>query len=70
MGQSPVAMRLDPGNLGFELGDPLAQFIVRIAIEALGGEQAGRIIAGTGAIIIVHGDNFRRPDLAVNLCWR
>ena len=70
MGQSPVAMGLDPGNFSFQLGDPLAQFIVRIAIEALGGEQAGRIIAGTGAIIVVHGDNFRRPDLAVNLSWR
>ena len=70
MGQSPVAMRLDAGNFSFQLGDPLAQFLVRIAIEALGDEQAGRILAGTGAIIIVHGDNFRRPDLAVNLCWR
>ncbi len=70
MGLSAIAMRLDPGNLGFQLGDPLAQFIVRIAIKALGGEQAGRIIAGTGAIIVVHGDNFRRPDLAVNLSWR
>lgn len=59
-------MCLNPDNFGFELGNPFAQFIVRIAIQALGGEQAGRIVAGAGAIIIVHKVNFERRTLAVN----
>lgn len=63
-------MSLNAGNFSFELGDPLAQFVVRIAIEALGGEQTGRIIAGTGAIIVVHCANFGPLVLAVNWCWR
>ena len=70
MGQSAIAMRLNPPNFSFELGNTFVQFIVRIAIQALGDEQAGRIFAGTGAIIIVHGPSFQRGVLAVNLRWR
>ena len=63
-------MSLNAGNFSFELGNPFAQLVVRMAIKALGGEQAGRIIAGTGAIIVVHRANFGPLALAVNWSWR
>ena len=70
MRQGFIAMSLNAGNFSFELGDPLAQLVVRIAIKALGGEQAGRVIARTGAIIVVHCANFGPLVLAVNWCRR
>ena len=68
--QGFIAMSLNAGNFSFELGNPLAQLVVRIAIKALGGEQAGRVIARTGAIIVVHCANFGPLVLAVNWCRR
>ena len=70
MGQGTITVCFDPVNLSFEQGNSFAQFIMRIAIKALGGEQAGRIVARAGAIIIVHVANFERRALAVNSCWR
>lgn len=60
-----------PGNLGFEQGNALAQFMVRIAVERLCGQQAGQIAFAARALVKFHHvalcDRFR---LAVNRLQR
>lgn len=67
MAAGPFAVGLDPGNLGFEQGDPLGQLVLRIAVKAFTGQEAGGIAGQTGPVIIVHRlDRFTLRALAVN----
>ena len=43
-----------PG-LGFEYGDALDQFVLRISVERLAGQLARGISAHAGEIVLVHG---------------
>lgn len=67
MAVGPIAVCLDPRDLGFEQGDPFAQFVLRIPIEAFAGQLAGGVAGQTGAVIIVHRKcRFALRALAVN----
>lgn len=65
-----IAVRFDAGDLGPELRDPLAQFLLRIAVERLAGEEAGSIAFAAWAIVFVHESdaNVGCHGLAVNAC--
>lgn len=56
MGGGLKAVRFDPGDFGFEQGNPHIQFVQRIAVQTLGRELFGGIATLPGAIIIFHCD--------------
>ena len=47
-------MRGNARNLGFEQRDTVSQFVLRIGIEELSSQVAGRIALGAGTIIEFH----------------
>ena len=54
VGLRVVAVGLDPGDFGLELGDTLIEFVARVAVEALGLECAGGIAARSRAVVFIH----------------
>lgn len=54
MGCCPVAMRNDPGDLGFKQGDARIEFVVRITVERLQRQLAGQIAFRARALIKFH----------------
>ena len=66
VGGGLVAVGLDPGNFGFEQGDPFSQFTLRIGIKVFLRQQAGGISTHARQIIVHLGASFGRRALAVN----
>lgn len=63
---SLVAVRLDPGDLRFELCDPLVEFGQRIRIKTFLRQRGGSIAFGPGQVIVHFGTRIVRCGLAVN----
>jgi len=60
-------VRLDPGDLGFERGDPLEQLILRIGVESFLRQQAGGVAARAREVLCVHcAAESPRTPVAVN----
>jgi hypothetical protein len=54
VGSSLAAMRPDPGDLGFEQGDPFIQVGLRIGAEVFAREAIRRVCAGAWAVWFFH----------------
>ena len=59
-------LRLYPGDFGFERGDPLNQFGLRIAVERFLAQKAGRVTAGAGKVVVHSSGSIALCLLAVN----
>jgi hypothetical protein len=71
MCRSPITVCPYSDDLGFELRDPHAQFIMRKAVERLRGQLAGQISSAARALVEFHCLSLcGRFSLAVNLLHR
>ena len=62
-----VAMRSHTLDFGFEQGNALCQFVLRICVKQLGRQLVGCVAFGARTIIEFHGDRNVSPrGLAVN----
>ena len=59
-------VRLDPGDLGFEQGDPRRQLVLGVSIEALLRQLTGGVAARARKVLVVHGSRMILAALAVN----